>query len=207
MGVCSSTNFKPGTVDDEGGIHSAAMTIFLVMRPTNIGANDEFLWPDSPCEPPTLVRHVGEVTETFPYEAETLNGLHCLPCVFQIGPAFLGKSETGQPNWTPQPEEGIAPGPLPADEVVPCERNPHGPVKFPPCNAYLQTIVPPWNATQPTPCGFVHALVPFVLAVPFPIGLRVLLTDHWAGIGVVTLHWQGYTALVIFTFEFRSPRV
>ena len=97
------------------------------------------------------------MTETFPYGAETLVGPHCLPCVFQIGPAFLGKNETEQ-------QDGVMPGPLPADGVVPCERTPHEPVKFPPCNEYFQTIVPLWNATQPTRCGFVHAVLPFVLA-------------------------------------------
>ena len=117
-------------------------------------------------------------TETFPYEAETLVGLHCLACVFQIGSAFLGKSETGQPNWTPQPEEGVVSGPLRADGVVPCERTPRDPARFPPCNEYFQTIVPPWNATQPTQCGFVHAIVPFVLADFFQVVLRIMLTDH-----------------------------
>ena len=88
---------------------------------SNVVSTDGFLWPDSPCGPPTLAQRVRGVTETFPSEAETLFRLHCLPCVFQIGPAFLGKSETEQPNWTPQPEEGVVPGPLPADEVVPCK--------------------------------------------------------------------------------------
>ena len=61
------------------------------------------------------------VTETFIYEAGTISGIHCLACVFQIVPAFLVGTETEQPNWTPQLEEGVVPGPLPADEVVLCE--------------------------------------------------------------------------------------
>ena len=142
----------------------------------------------------------GGVIGTFSCEAETFDGLHCLPCVFPIELAFLGKNEIGQPNWTSQPKEGVAPGPLPADEVAPCERTPREPARFPPCTEYFQTTVPPWNATQPTPCGFVHATLPFVLAVLFPIVLHVLPTDHWAEVGVVTLHWQGYTALL-------SPRL
>ena len=176
--------------------------------PTNIAANDEFPWPDSPCEPPTLAQRVTGVTETFPDEAETLAGIHCLPCVFQIGPAFLGKNETEQPNWTPQPGKGVVPGPLPADEVAPCERTPREHARSPPYNEYFQTTVPPWNATQPTPCGFVHATLPFVLAVLFPIVLHVLLTDltdHEAEI--VTLHWQGCNAFVLSTFGFRSQLV
>ena len=78
------------------------------------------------------------------------------------------------------------PGPLPADGVVRCEQTPREPARFPPCHEYFQTIDPPWNATQPTQCGFVHANSPFVLADFFPVVLRVLLTDHWARI--VTLH-------------------
>ena len=86
-----------------GGIHSVALTFSLVLEPTNIVANDEFPWPDSPCGPPTLAQRVRGVTETFPYETETLAGLHGLPCVFQTGPAFLGErakldNQTGHLN-------------------------------------------------------------------------------------------------------------
>ena len=143
--------------------------------------------------------------ETFLYEAETLAGKHCLQCVFQIGPAFLRKSETGQPDWTPQPEEGVVPGPLTADEVVPCERTPREPVKFPPWDEHVQTIVSPWNATQPTQRGFVHATLPFVLADFFPVVLHIFLTNHEAEIK--TLHWQVCNAFVLSTFGFHSQLV
>ena len=145
------------------------------------------------------------VTETFPYEAETPAGIHCLAHVFQIAPAFLEGTEPGQSNWTPQPREGVVPGPLPVDEVVPCERTPHGPARFLPCSEYFQTIVPPWNATQPTRRGFDHVILPFVLADFFPVVLRVLLTGHWTGI--VTLRQQVRDALVLSTFGFHSPLV
>ena len=168
------------------GIHSAALTIFLAMGRTNIVSDDEFRWPGSPCVPPTLAKRGRGVTETFPYEAETPAGIHCLACVFQIVPAFLVGTKTEQPNWTPHTREGVVPGPLPADEAVPCERTPHGPARFLTCSEYFQTIVPPWNATQPTQCDFVHANLRFVLADFFPVALRVLLTDH--GAGIVTLH-------------------
>ena len=78
-----------------GDIHSAALTFFLALEPTNIAANGEFPWPDFPYEPPTLAQSVRGPIGTFPYKAETLVELHCLPRVFQIGPAFLGKSELG----------------------------------------------------------------------------------------------------------------
>ena len=145
------------------------------------------------------------VTETFPYGAETFDGLHCLPCVFQIEPAFLGKNETEQPVWTPQPEEGVVPGPLPADGAIPCARNPLGPVKISPCNAYLQTIVPSWNATQQTQRGFVHATLTFVLADFFPVVLHILLTDH--EVGIVTLQGQVCNVFVLSTFGFHSQLV
>mgnify|MGYP006218611259 CR=1 FL=1 len=98
----------------KGGIHPAALTIFLVMEPTNIASDDEFPWPDSPCVASTLARRVRGVTETFQYGAETPVGVHCLAHVFQIVPAFPEGTATEQTNWTPQPGEGVVPGPLPA---------------------------------------------------------------------------------------------
>ena len=77
------------------------------------------------------------LTGTFPDEAETLAGTHCLARVFKIVPAFLVRTETEQPNWTPQPGQGVVPGPLPADEVVPCERTPRGPARFAPYIEYF----------------------------------------------------------------------
>ena len=97
------------------GIFPAALAISQERDSSNSDATDEFPWPDFPCVTPTLAQRVRWVTATFPNEAETLAGLHCLPWVFQTGPAFLGKSETGQPNWIPQPEEGVMPGRLPVD--------------------------------------------------------------------------------------------
>ena len=85
----------------------------------------------------------GGVTETLPYEAETPAGIYCPAHVFQILPAFPERTATEQPNRTPQPEEGVVPGPLPADEVRPYERTPHEPATFPPCTEYFQTSVPP----------------------------------------------------------------